>query len=59
MKLQSYEKVTPPIGIIYFFSILKKQCIYVYRWRRAAAAEVAEEEEGGGGGGGLFRCNYE
>jgi hypothetical protein len=40
----------------------EKQCIYMYKGRRAAA--VAEEEEGGdggggGGGGGLFGCNYD
>jgi hypothetical protein len=41
----------------------EKQCIYMYKGRRAAE----EEEEGGGGGGdgggegggGLFGCNYD
>ena len=38
----------------------EKQCIYMYKGRRAATAEVEEEEEEDGGrGGGLFGCNYD
>ena len=48
----------------YFRMILlnsEKQCIYMYKGRRAAAAAEEEEEDGGGGGGGggLFGCNYD